>query len=124
MILVDSSVWIEHFRLSEPRLAALLAQELVSLHPFVLGELACGTLRQRPATLSYLKLLPAASRAPEDEVHHLLESRRFWGQGLGWVDLHLLASARIDGCRLWTKDHAMAAAADQLDLSFGAPWAI
>lgn len=93
MILVDSSMWINHFRHAAPRLEALLVHELVSLHPFVLGELACGNLHKRTETIALLEELPAAAVAPEPQVRHLLESRRFWGTGLGWIDLHLLASA-------------------------------
>lgn len=118
MILVDSSVWIDHFRHAEPRLEALLVYELVSLHPFVLGELACGNLSRRTETLARLEKLPAAAVASEPQVRHLLESRRFWGTGLGWIDMHLLASATIEGLRLWTADRAVAAAAKQLGIAF------
>jgi predicted nucleic acid-binding protein len=118
MILVDSSVWIDHFRNTEPRLESLLIHELVSLHPFVLGELACGNLSKRTETISRLAKLPVAAVAPELQVRHLLESRRFWGSGLGWVDMHLLASALIEGLRLWTTDRAVSAAARQLGIAF------
>jgi predicted nucleic acid-binding protein len=118
MILVDSSVWIDHFRKNEPRLEALLVNERVSLHPFVLGELACGNLQQRAKTLTYLERLPVAVVASEPQVRHLLESRRFWGTRLGWVDMHLLASALIEESKLWTSDRAMAAAAKVLGIAF------
>ena len=118
MILVDSSVWINHFRRAEPRLEALLIHEFVSLHPFVLGELACGNLHKRTETIARLGQLPAAVVAPEPQVRHLLESRRFWGSGLGWIDLHLLASAVIEKSKLWTTDRAVAAAANQLGVGF------
>ncbi|MGA2579946.1 MAG: PIN domain-containing protein [Bryobacteraceae bacterium] len=118
MILVDSSVWINHFRHAEPRLEALLVHELVSLHPFVLGELACGNLHKRAETIARLEELPAAAVAPEAQVRHLLESRRLWGTGLGWIDLHLLASAVIAKSKLWTTDRAVAAAARQLGIAF------
>jgi hypothetical protein len=118
MILVDSSVWMGHFRRVEPRLEALLEHELVALHPFVLGELACGNLPKRAETIFYFEKLPVAAVASEPEVRHLLESRRFWGTGLGWVDMHLLASAVIGEMRLWTADRGMAAAAKQLGIAF------
>jgi predicted nucleic acid-binding protein len=118
MILVDSSVWIDHFRKTEPRLESLLIRELVSLHPFVLGELACGNLSRRTETVVRLAKLPVAAVASEHQVHHLLESRRLWGAGLGWVDMHLLASALIEGLRLWTADRAVSAAARQLGIAF------
>lgn len=118
MILVDSSVWINHFRHTETRLQELLVHELVLVHPFVLGELACGNLRKRAETIAYLDRLPAAGVASEPQVRHLLESRRLWGTGLGWIDMHLLASALIDGLRLWTVDRAVAVAAQQLGVAF------
>jgi predicted nucleic acid-binding protein len=118
MILVDSSVWIDHFRHAEPRLEALLEHELVALHPFVLGELACGNMHKRTETIGYLEHLPAASVASEEEVRHLLESRRFWGSGLGWVDMHLLASAIIGEMKLWTANRGMATAAARLGIGF------
>jgi predicted nucleic acid-binding protein len=118
MILVDSSVWINHFRRPEPRLDALLVHELVSLHPFVLGELACGNLHRRAETIAFLEDLPSAALASEPDVRHLLESRRLWATGLGWVDMHLLASALIEGLRLWTADRAVAVAAKQLGIAF------
>jgi predicted nucleic acid-binding protein len=119
VILVDTSVWIKHFRQADPRLEALLVHELVAMHPFVLGELVCGTLKSRPSTIAQLNLLPTASLAPEPEVHHLIESRRLWGRGLGWVDVHLLASALVDHNRLWSNDRALAAGAEGLGIDYG-----
>jgi len=118
MILVDSSVWIDHFRKTEPRLEALLVHELVSLHPFVLGELACGNLSRRSETIARLEKLPVAAVASEPQVRHLLESRRLWRTGLGWIDMHLLAAALIEGLRLWSADRAVAATAKQLGVAF------
>lgn len=118
MILVDTSVWANHLRSSEPRLEALLKGRRVIVHSFVLGELACGNLPKRAETIAYLEELPVAALASELEVRHLLESRRLWGSGLGWVDLHLLASTMIEKSNLWTADRAMAAAAKQLGIAF------
>jgi predicted nucleic acid-binding protein len=118
MILVDSSVWIRHFRQTDRRLAALLDHQLAAMHPFVLGELACGNLRNRSTTIADMQLLPPASVASEGDVHHLLESRRLWGRGLGWIDMHLLASALLDRYRLWTHDQALAAAAADFGAGF------
>jgi predicted nucleic acid-binding protein len=118
MILVDSSVWINHFRHTEPRLQELLLHDLVSLHPFVLGELACGNLHKRAETTAYLEMLPVVTVASEPQVRHLLESRRLWRTGLGWIDMHLLASALIDDLSLWTADRAVAAAAKRLGVAF------
>jgi predicted nucleic acid-binding protein len=118
MTLVDTSVWANHLRVANIRLDALLKKRRVVLHPFVLGELACGNLPQRAAMIASLEELPVALVASEPEVRHLLESRRFWGTGLGWVDMHLLASALIEESMLWTADRAMVAAAKQLGIAF------
>jgi predicted nucleic acid-binding protein len=118
VVLVDTSVWIDHFRRGEAGLAQLLLDEEAGLHPFVLGEIAAGNLKDRAATLGLLASLPRASVAPESEVHHLLESRRLWGSGLGWVDLHLLASAMVGEWRLFTKDRALAKATAALGVEF------
>ena len=118
MTLVDTSVWANHLRSPEPRLGALLKNRRVILHPFVLGELACGNLPKRAETIAYLEELPVAALASEPDVRHLLESRRFWGSGLGWIDMHLLASALIEESNLWTADRAMAGAAKHLGIAF------
>lgn len=104
MILVDTSVWIEHLRRGSERLQALLYDEQVLCHPFIIGELACGTLRNRQEILSLLSALPEARVAEHEEVLHLVEGRHLYGRGLGWVDAHLLASALLTKCTLWTLD--------------------
>jgi predicted nucleic acid-binding protein len=118
MILVDTSVWASHLRSPEPRMQALLKNRSVLLHPFVLGELACGNLPKRAETIADLQKLPVAAVASELEVRHLLESASLWGTGLGWIDMHLLASALLEGTKLWTADRAMAVAAEKLGLAF------
>ena len=95
MILVDTSVWIHHFRKGNVQ---------VFCHPFIAGELACATLRNRHEVLSLLSTLPQARLLEHDEVLHFLEARHLYGCGLGWIDTHLLASALLTGCRLWTKN--------------------
>ncbi|MEX0825574.1 MAG: PIN domain-containing protein [Acidimicrobiia bacterium] len=112
--LVDTSVWIDHFRVSSPRLAGLLDEALVVLHPFVVGELACGTLRGRDEVLGLLDRLAEAPVAEHREARGLLDAHRLWGQGLGWVDIHLLASCRLGSHDLWTLDRPLAAAAARL----------
>jgi predicted nucleic acid-binding protein len=107
MTLVDTSVWIDHFRKPDATLAQLLVNRSVALHDFVLGELASGSLPSRVRTLTYLRQLPRAPMARDSEVHHLLESHRLWGKGLGWVDLHLLASSVLSGFALLTADHEL-----------------
>ena len=120
MTLVDTSIWIDHFRLPDARLTQLLTTESASIHPFVLGELAAGNIPKRQATLADLAKLPQVPAAQESDVHHLLESNRLWAKGLGWVDLHLLAAALISGCNLLTADHAIMAAATRLGIAYPA----
>ena len=111
MILVDTSVWIEHLRMGSERLRSLLYNEQVLCHPFVVGELACGTLHNRQEILSTLRALPEARVAEQEEVLRFLEARHLYGRGLGWVDAHLLASTLLTGCRLWTLDQPLRKAA-------------
>jgi predicted nucleic acid-binding protein len=111
MILVDTSVWIAHFRKGSPPLARLLSSLWVLVHPFVVGELACGHLRNRDRILSDLEALPTAVSATHAEVMRLIESRRLAGLGIGWIDAHLLASALLSNCQLWTLDSRLLRAA-------------
>ena len=117
MILVDTSVWVAHFRKADPALAALLDSGFAGTHPFVIGELACGNLKDRLRTLADVALLAAAPVAIEKDVRHLLEAHNLSGKGVGWVDLHLLASVKLVGWSLWTLDAALAAAAAKLRVS-------
>jgi len=114
MIIVDTSVWVQHLRTGSTRLSALLRDELVLSHPFVVGELACGNLRNRGEILTLLGALPEARMAEHREVLHLVESARFYGRGLGWLDAHLLASSLITRCALWTLDEPLQRAAATL----------
>jgi predicted nucleic acid-binding protein len=119
VILVDSSIWIDHFHSSEPRLVSLLDSADVAQHPMVIGELALGRLSQRRAVLENLSELPGVTVATHDEVMHLVEERRLFGQGLSLVDAHLLASVLLSPqTHLWTRDKVLGAAAAQLGLSF------
>ena len=117
MILVDTSVWVEHLRHGLPRLATFLQEGEVLIHPWVIGELACGNLRNRSQVLELLKGLPAATVASDTEVLLLIERERLMGRGIGYVDVHLLASARLNHCRLWTQDRRLAAVAQELGLA-------
>lgn len=117
MILVDTSVWVEHLRRGSVRLAALLEGAEVLGHPFVLGELALGHLRRRSEVLALFAALPPAQQATQDEVLELVARRRLAGSGIGWVDAHLLAAAALSGARLWTIDRRLATVADRLDLA-------
>jgi len=116
MILVDTSVWIEHLRAGSDRLKTLLLDEQVLCHPFVVGELACGTLQKRSEILSMLKTLPEAHLVEHEEVLSFLEARRLHGRGMGWVDAHLLASTVLTGCNLWTFDKPLRRAAAALNV--------
>jgi predicted nucleic acid-binding protein len=116
MLLADTSVWVQHFRRGEPNLADLLGRGLVLTHPFILGELACGNLKNRSAILSDLEMLPRAVAASNEEALHLLENRRLWGRGLGWIDVHLLASAMLTQCEFRTLDKRLCLAARDLGL--------
>jgi hypothetical protein len=111
MILVDTSVWIEHFRFGSERLKTLLFDEQVLCHPFIVGELACGTLRKRSEILSMLKALPRTHVLEDDEILGFVEAQRLYGRGIGWVDAHLLASTLLTGCLLWTVDKPLRRAA-------------
>jgi predicted nucleic acid-binding protein len=102
---------VNHLRCGLPRLATRLLEGEVLIHPWVMGELACGNLRDRGQVLSLLQGLPAAVVASDEEVLLLIERDQLMGRGVGYVDVHLLASARLSRCRLWTQDRRLAAVA-------------
>lgn len=117
MILVDTSVWIDHLRAADRQLTGLLLEEQVLCHPFVVGELACGALKRRAEVLALLGNLPRAPVVDYEEVLTFIEAHALMGSGLGWVDVHLLASVRLAGERLWTGDHRLARAARRLGVA-------
>jgi len=108
MILVDTSVWVDHLRKGNSVVKSLLENGAAATHPFIVGELACGSIQNRSQFLSDLKLLPTVIAATDDEALFLIEERRLWGTGIGWVDAHLLASARLSDCRFWTMGSRLA----------------
>lgn len=116
-VLVDTSVWIDHLRRGSRELAELLNQGVVVVHPFVLGELACGNLRNRAEIFALLQALPSAPLVEHDEALGFLESENLQGSGLGWIDVHLLASARLQNVGLWSLDKALASAAARLGIA-------
>lgn len=118
MVLVDTSVWVSHFKTTEPRLKALLNDDQVLGHPFVIGELACGNLRPRREILSLLQVLPSASVVSQGELLHFVEQKRLAGTGVGFIDVHLLASCQLAGIPLWTLDSRLQRAAAKLNLSY------
>lgn len=117
MILVDTSVWIDHLRRGNARLAGMLQDGAVVSHPFVIGELACGALRQRAAILSLLAELPVTTTATHAEAIAFIEARRLMGRGLGYIDVHLLAAAALDRLPLWTLDRRLDVVAKALGVS-------
>ena len=119
MILVDTSIWIDHLRSGEPALATALEGGRVLMHPFVLGELACGNLKNRSEVLWLLRDLPAAPTATDPEALVLIERRALMGRGIGYIDVHLLASTALEGVAwLWTRDRRLAETAAELELAF------
>jgi predicted nucleic acid-binding protein len=114
VILVDTSIWIDHFRRALPSLQDALATGVVGTHAFVVGELALGQLRHREQTLRWLARLPHVTVATQADVMHVVEQHALAGTGLGWVDAHLLCAARLAGWRLWSGDRAVARAASRL----------
>lgn len=117
MILVDSSVWIDHLRNTDAELERLLNTGQILCHPFVIGEIALGHLRQRELKLGMLQDLPQALVADDDEVLHFINRNAIHGLGIGYIDAHLLVSAQLKpGTRLWTKDKRLAAFAAKMRL--------
>ena len=118
MILVDTSVWVDHLRAGDEALARLLSLEQVLAHPFVTGELALGNLGNRATVLEALLGLPQAQAATDAEVLQLIGAQELFGNGIGYVDAHLLASARLTpGTLLWTRDRRLMQAGVRLGLN-------
>jgi predicted nucleic acid-binding protein len=118
VILVDSSVWIDHLRRTDEILTDLLDRAQVMTHPFVIGELAIGNLRPRNVVLDVLRKLDRVIVARDDEVLRFIEQERLFGLSLGYVDVHLLAAARLTPeTTLWTRDKRLSAAAERLSLA-------
>ncbi|MEZ5535424.1 MAG: type II toxin-antitoxin system VapC family toxin [Thiolinea sp.] len=118
MILVDTSVWIDHLRSGEPQLMNYLQQGQVVMHKMVLGELACGNLQNRKQLIGLWSALPAAVSASHAEVMLCIEQRKLMGRGIGYVDIHLLASVMLTGStKLWSRDKRLDKVASELGLS-------
>ena len=118
MVLIDTSIWVSHFKDGNQQLEALLMKGRVVCHPFIIGELACGNLKNRKEILSLLEALPTATTADHKEVLYFIEQHRLMGIGLGYIDVHLLASARLSRIRLWSRDKKLMEAAVKLNASF------
>jgi|SRR5882724_6951962 len=119
MILIDTSVWVDHLRSGDQAVAAALERGGVLMHPFVLGEIACGNLtKKRSEVLRLLAELPAAQSATDEEALSFIERYGLMGRGIGYIDVHLLASVMLAGkARLWTRDKRLAAIAADLKLA-------
>lgn len=118
MILVDTSVWVDHLRKDNAPLIKLLDAGRVLIHPLVIGEIALGQMRQRKAILAALSDLPRAQVATEEEAMHFIERHTLYGRGVGYIDVHLLAAVRLTaGAALWTTDRRLHAVADALGLA-------
>lgn len=118
MVLVDTSVWVSHLRDGNAELANLLNDGRVLCHPLIVGELACGNLKNRAVILSFLQLLPMSIEAEHDEVLSFIENNHLMGKGMGYVDVHLITSALLTGVPVWTLDKKLAQAADGLYIKY------
>lgn len=118
MVFVDTSIWVFHFREGNPQLKELLLNGRVVCHPYIVGELACGNLKNRKQILSLLQTIPMVTTADHEEVMHFIEQHQLMGISLGYVDVHLLASALLSRIPLWTKDRKLKKAAVKLNISY------
>jgi len=118
MVLVDTSVWVVHLREGISELEALLNEGDVICHPFIVGELACGNLKNRAEILSLLQTLPMAIHAEHEEVMHFIENYNLMGKGLGYIDMHLLASAMLTKVPVWTLDKKLSTISSKLGLEY------
>lgn len=116
-MIADTSVWVDHLRRGNRALAAQLEEGRIYCHELIIGELACGHLRQRDRILELLDALPRAGRAEHDEVLVLIETQRLAGCGIGWIDAHLLASAILTRLPIWTLDRRLASVAERIGVS-------
>lgn len=122
MILADTSVWVDHLRSSDPIMTVLLQSGKIATHPFVVTEIALGSLRDRRKKLASMDALRQVNIAESDEVRRLIESHSLYSKGLGLTDVHLIASCMMTvGVQLWTRDKALAAVAQSMGVSASLP---
>jgi hypothetical protein len=117
LVLVDTSVWVDHLRAPNQSLMELLQEERVRMHPFVAGELACGNLANRAELIYLFRLMPQAAMATNDEVLFFIDKHGLTAKGVGYLDMHLLASAALGALKIWTRDRRLNEVAEQLGLS-------
>ncbi|MEA2165937.1 MAG: hypothetical protein QOK37_4064 [Thermoanaerobaculia bacterium] len=118
MIIVDTSIWIDHLHKAVSVLADSLENGEVATHPFVIGEIACGDIARRREVLDLLSTLPSAVVATDEEALHFIEHYDLMGKGIGYIDAHLLASAMLTNAALWTRDKRLNAIAANLQIEF------
>lgn len=118
MVIVDTSIWVTHLRQGSRRLEKLLVDAEVMCHEFIVGELACGNLKNRTEIISLLQSLPMAPTIEFDEILFFIDRHHLMGKGVGFVDVHLLASAQLTVTPLWTADKKLVSVVDQLELAF------
>lgn len=119
MILVDTSIWVDHLRAGDHDLATALERGLVFTHPFVVGELACGRMRERDEVLGLLRSLPVGPVATDDEALQYIDFHQLMGRGIGFIDVHLLASTALaEGMLLWTRDRRLAEVAAERGMAY------
>ena len=118
MVLVDTSVWINHLRNNEHQLEKLLFNGSVACHPYIIGELACGNIKNRREIISLLQALPQTSLVEFEEYLFFIDQNQLYGKGIGFVDIHLLASAKLTQIPLWTVDKRLRSASAEFNLKF------
>lgn len=118
MILADTSVWVSHLRKGTPTLTALLLNDEIICHPYIVGELACGNIKNRKEILNLLQALPMIPVITQDEFLRFVDVHSLMGRGIGYVDVHLLASSMLAGVQLWTEDKGLKQAAGKLKLNY------
>ena len=118
MVLVDTSIWISHFRENNSHLKKLLIDESVACHPFIVGELACGNIKNRKEIILLLQALPQTLVAEGDEILAFIEHNKIMGIGIGLIDVHLLASALLTNLPLWTSDKRLRTTASNFNILY------
>jgi len=118
VILVDTSVWVDHLRTGDRQMVSLLQAGGVYTHAWVIGELACGNLAHRQEVLGLLRVLPQLTVATDEEALYFIERHQLMGRGIGYIDVHLLAAAAIHATQIWTRDKRLNKIAEELGLAY------
>ena len=118
MILLDTSVWVDHLRLGDALVVQALESGQAAVHSFVIGELACGNLKSRAGVIGLLQALSQVPTATDDEVLYFIDKHQLMGRGIGYVDAHLLAASTISGSLLWTRDKRLRSIATEQGVAY------